>query len=1263
MEQTSLLNFLKYCLGYVKLTRQRSFIAQSKLSVELPEHCFTLKDLLESDVNNNLGKLINFETFYSLDPKEVTPEVKKQYDEEKSLAEKIEEIYNKGRNDPYTKQILFNFGYFEIEIPFEEEAELRPDYLEEIEKLPTKIDRYPLFSLPVNIEKLFEKGAGKYFIKPLDSEIQTNISVLADILGEGLYYKLVEELGKYELEGALSVPITNTKIFNEIWDIIRAQLKLTNAKFDEKSFNLNEMRIGISPRINYFIADDLHNLSDLEEEEFKETSLTGWVEDEELLIKKEVPSEGELYFPFPYDKYQWKVLSIIDNKMAIVQGPPGTGKSQTISNLLCHLAANGNKVLFVSQKDQALKVVKDMLKKLNVEYLFGFIPNIGSVYLNEEDRLDGIAPQLARFESYLERLGYKIYPRRKYPLTQYPLIIEREEETILNAEIKKIAENKIKFKNSFNNSIETQRKFYKLHLELKNLKTYDFRVSNIEHFRNNFSENLWKKINELRFNVKELSKKIKKYETNKKKLEFDKLFFNLKLKENCYSEPLQKIIDDITKSGYDGHNLIQRTFKNIFHKLRLKKIYSVLPREFIDYIDSHLKQDISKAQVIKVSEELVDYCRYYEQQQILENLQEKIEEFLNTSGLSGEEFSTIDELISKNTFNEVKEKILRANEVNKEIEKIKIESSNEINALIKKEEKTRQGRVALYIQNIINRKIIDKWKKGGLMVRSIIRKCAKAYGKSRRAYKIFDQLRKDPENFITILDLIPVWIMELDDASRLIPLKPAIFDYVIFDESSQCNIAYAIPAMYRAKRALFVGDSEQMRDNTIIFKSNRSFDELAKRYQIPDVLQIKATGEAVQSILDVARLRGCEEIPLRNHYRAPKELIGFSNEYFYKPKGKELIILNSNYLTYRNTNRIMVIHPVKVNYDKEISDKISVSEAEAILKFFRKLRSDKQYQNKSIGILSFFDAQARYIRELFEKSGYKEERDNYKIGIIEGIQGDEKDLIIYSFVIRSPDQKNRYVPLTGEGGDIRADINKGRVNVAFSRARLQTHCFVSIPIEEIPNGIWIKRYLEYVKKNGEIDFYSIELKPFDSDFEKDFYTFVFSNLSKKEYIIQNQVRSCGFRIDFVISNTKNGKRIAIECDGPTHFSNEIDEEYGIYCEDDEERQRILEAAGWEFYRIKYSGWINENFDRKLILNEFVRALSGAEEKMATTLIKGFKKRGGKLIAILKPVKIEGKVVSEAIVFSSKDIRIDDVVIVEKENGDFVIKKVLLELRV
>src|SRR3989344_7473731 len=177
MEQ-NLTNFIKYCLGYVKLTRERTVAAQQKYSVELPKEHFGLTGLLNGDTDGSTGELINLETFYSYDPKEVPKAKKEQYEKEKELANKIEDIYNKYRNDQFTKQIVFNFGYFEIELPIEEENGVMFDGQEEdqseADKKPkTRIDRYPLFALPVRVDKeITKKGVGKYSISFVDGEIQ-----------------------------------------------------------------------------------------------------------------------------------------------------------------------------------------------------------------------------------------------------------------------------------------------------------------------------------------------------------------------------------------------------------------------------------------------------------------------------------------------------------------------------------------------------------------------------------------------------------------------------------------------------------------------------------------------------------------------------------------------------------------------------------------------------------------------------------------------------------------------------------------------------------------------------------------------------------------------------------------------------------------------------------------------------------------------------------------------------------------------------------
>ena len=50
-------------------------------------------------------------------------------------------------------------------------------------------------------------------------------------------------------------------------------------------------------------------------------------------------------------------------KSFVLQGPPGTGKSQTITNVIAECLHDGKKVLFVSEKQAALNVVYDKLKK------------------------------------------------------------------------------------------------------------------------------------------------------------------------------------------------------------------------------------------------------------------------------------------------------------------------------------------------------------------------------------------------------------------------------------------------------------------------------------------------------------------------------------------------------------------------------------------------------------------------------------------------------------------------------------------------------------------------------------------------------------------------------------------------------------------------------------------------------------------------------------------------------------------------------------
>lgn len=58
---------------------------------------------------------------------------------------------------------------------------------------------------------------------------------------------------------------------------------------------------------------------------------------------------------------QRAMLAVREGHDLVIEGPPGTGKSQTISNIIADQMAEGQKVLFVSEKMAALEVVKSRL--------------------------------------------------------------------------------------------------------------------------------------------------------------------------------------------------------------------------------------------------------------------------------------------------------------------------------------------------------------------------------------------------------------------------------------------------------------------------------------------------------------------------------------------------------------------------------------------------------------------------------------------------------------------------------------------------------------------------------------------------------------------------------------------------------------------------------------------------------------------------------------------------------------------------------------
>jgi very-short-patch-repair endonuclease len=71
---------------------------------------------------------------------------------------------------------------------------------------------------------------------------------------------------------------------------------------------------------------------------------------------------GDLFFPKPFNDEQIEIIRRLeDSDGVVVQGPPGTGKTHTISNVICHCMATGERVLVISHGEPALAVLRDHL--------------------------------------------------------------------------------------------------------------------------------------------------------------------------------------------------------------------------------------------------------------------------------------------------------------------------------------------------------------------------------------------------------------------------------------------------------------------------------------------------------------------------------------------------------------------------------------------------------------------------------------------------------------------------------------------------------------------------------------------------------------------------------------------------------------------------------------------------------------------------------------------------------------------------------------
>lgn len=285
-------------------------------------------------------------------------------------------------------------------------------------------------------------------------------------------------------------------------------------------------------------------------------------------------------------------------------------------------------------------------------------------------------------------------------------------------------------------------------------------------------------------------------------------------------------------------------------------------------------------------------------------------------------------------------------------------------------------------------------------------------------------LNQIKDSFNIIKHFLPIWIVTSLSARNGLPLEAEIFDLIVIDEASQCDIPSALPLFYRAKQVCIIGDDLQLKHISGI--TNEEDKRIAVQCKVEEIGKRYTEKSLFNLAEEACGISDLKQLTLKQHYRSDSKISNFSSKYFYEPiKGIELI---------NRTNPKNLKYPVKgvfwinVVSEKETNNKRNISEINSAITLYQHLMNSNKSTEVSFGITTPFRNQANAIREklIAEKINVGKQI-NVLGDTVHKFQGDEKDVMIFSPVIS-----------TGATSGMKNFINfhsKQLLNVAISRGR------------------------------------------------------------------------------------------------------------------------------------------------------------------------------------------------------------------------------------
>lgn len=427
------------------------------------------------------------------------------------------------------------------------------------------------------------------------------------------------------------------------------------------------------------------------------------------------------------------------------------------------------------------------------------------------------------------------------------------------------------------------------------------------------------------------------------------------------------------------------------------------------------------------------------------------------------------------------------------------------------------------------------------------------------------------EIFPKIVHLLPCWAVTSLSARGKIPFEPGFFDLVVIDEASQCDIASALPLLYRAKRVVMIGDPKQL---SHISGLQRGHDQkLLVQHDL--VHDFAHWAYSYNSLFDLASglASGEDIVSLRDHHRSHADIIEFSNSFFYERRLRVATRYDKLKHPSNNGRGVRWIQVSGNVIRPPTGGAVNQKEAEQVVSTIKLLVNDQGYKG-SIGVVSPFRAQANLIREIVNRDEALSTRliqHEFLSDTVHKFQGDERDVIIFSPVISNGTP-------AGALGFLKSNGNL--FNVAITRARAMLLVVGDQQTAAQCDVTYLAQFSSYIQKIQVAEATKVERTLTDcgpeypavdnpdqvSEWEKILYRALYSAgiRTLPQYRLEKYVLDLAL---FESTVSENGRRLDIEVDGERYHRNWT----GELCHRDQLRNQRLYELGWDVMRF----WVYE----------------------------------------------------------------------------------------